>query len=202
MYSIAKTIDLPATYVELRHQATHEELPSLSKLRTATQKALRWIWENYWDHLKAEQKMESSISNCKAFLMKMCKEQDLRGRMEMEKLWTKWDDRELLDCLMEISNGTNRHETEIQLRILQLQNIIFNKRAKVRREKTESCSKKQERDIEAVRAEMTSMEAELNKEEDVELRMTENDMNIDEGSQGKGWTIWKGPWVPKPIGVV
>ncbi|TVY80687.1 Pre-rRNA-processing protein las1, partial [Lachnellula suecica] len=51
MYSLAKTIGLPATYVELRHQATHEELPSLSKLRTATQKALRWIWDYYWANL-------------------------------------------------------------------------------------------------------------------------------------------------------
>jgi len=34
--NIAKIIGLPIAFVELRHQATHEELPSLSSLREAT----------------------------------------------------------------------------------------------------------------------------------------------------------------------
>ncbi|PTB62869.1 Las1-domain-containing protein [Trichoderma citrinoviride] len=51
MYSIAKNIGLPATFVELRHQATHEQLPSLAKLRSAARKALDWIWDYYWKHL-------------------------------------------------------------------------------------------------------------------------------------------------------
>lgn len=51
MYSLAKTIGLPATFVELRHQATHEQLPSLLKLRGAAKKALGWIWEFYWRDL-------------------------------------------------------------------------------------------------------------------------------------------------------
>lgn len=54
MYSIAKTIGLPATFVELRHQATHEQLPSLAKLRSAAKKALDWIWNYYWKHLVDE----------------------------------------------------------------------------------------------------------------------------------------------------
>ena len=54
MYSIAKTIGLPATFVELRHQATHEQLPSLAKLRVAARKALAWIWEYYWKDLADE----------------------------------------------------------------------------------------------------------------------------------------------------
>lgn len=48
MYSLAKTIGLPATFVELRHEATHEQLPSTRKLRGAAIKALGWIWEQYW----------------------------------------------------------------------------------------------------------------------------------------------------------
>ncbi|OLN84501.1 putative hydroxyacylglutathione hydrolase [Colletotrichum chlorophyti] len=55
MYSVAKTIGLPATFVELRHQATHEQLPSLAKLRSAARKALAWIWEYYWQHLGADE---------------------------------------------------------------------------------------------------------------------------------------------------
>jgi len=51
MYSLAKTIGLPATFVELRHQATHEQLPSLLRLRGAAKKALSWIWDFYWKDL-------------------------------------------------------------------------------------------------------------------------------------------------------
>lgn len=51
MYSLAKNIGLPATFVELRHESTHETLPSMAKLRKGAEKALRWIWEYYWYHL-------------------------------------------------------------------------------------------------------------------------------------------------------
>ncbi len=51
MYDVAKSVGLPATFVELRHQATHEQLPSLPRLRAAAGKALAWIWEYYWRHL-------------------------------------------------------------------------------------------------------------------------------------------------------
>lgn len=51
MYAVAKSVGLPATFVELRHQATHEQLPSLTRLRAAAEKALDWIWGYYWVHL-------------------------------------------------------------------------------------------------------------------------------------------------------
>lgn len=50
MYQVAKEIDLPASFVELRHQATHEDLPSLVVLRRATARALEWLWDYYWQH--------------------------------------------------------------------------------------------------------------------------------------------------------
>ncbi|KAL2160661.1 hypothetical protein VTH06DRAFT_1349 [Thermothelomyces fergusii] len=48
MYDVAKSVGLPATFVELRHQATHEQLPSLPRLRAAADRALDWIWDYYW----------------------------------------------------------------------------------------------------------------------------------------------------------
>ncbi|KAH6845460.1 Las1-like-domain-containing protein [Chaetomium sp. MPI-CAGE-AT-0009] len=48
MYDVAKSVGLPATFVELRHQATHEQLPSLPRLRAAAASALQWIWDYYW----------------------------------------------------------------------------------------------------------------------------------------------------------
>ncbi|KAK0614118.1 Las1-like-domain-containing protein [Immersiella caudata] len=71
MYGIAKSVGLPATFVELRHQATHETLPSLTRLREAAGKALEWIWEYYWVHLEdaeGEEDGERDVGRAKAEL--------------------------------------------------------------------------------------------------------------------------------------
>ncbi|PHH71600.1 hypothetical protein CDD80_5119 [Ophiocordyceps camponoti-rufipedis] len=52
MYAVAATVGLPAAFVELRHQATHEQLPSRAKLRAMAERALDWIWNYYWRHLR------------------------------------------------------------------------------------------------------------------------------------------------------
>lgn len=51
MYAKAKQIGLPASFVELRHEATHGDLPSLIVLRKAAEKALEWLWNDYWKYL-------------------------------------------------------------------------------------------------------------------------------------------------------
>lgn len=48
MYTLAKSAGLPSFFVELRHVATHESLPSLELLRTAARRALDWLWFNFW----------------------------------------------------------------------------------------------------------------------------------------------------------
>ena len=51
MYDIALEIDMPASFVELRHEATHEELPFLQRLSGITTQALQWLWQHYWQRL-------------------------------------------------------------------------------------------------------------------------------------------------------
>lgn len=51
MYVKAKEIGIPASFVELRHEATHGDLPSLAVLRRASEKALEWLWNDYWQYL-------------------------------------------------------------------------------------------------------------------------------------------------------
>ncbi|GJN94484.1 hypothetical protein Rhopal_007564-T1 [Rhodotorula paludigena] len=46
--SLAAQIDLPLHFVELRHQATHEDLPRLAVLRDAARQALDWLYTHYW----------------------------------------------------------------------------------------------------------------------------------------------------------
>ena len=45
---IAEGIGLPHWLVELRHDATHNQLPSLSVLRAAATELLLWLEQNYW----------------------------------------------------------------------------------------------------------------------------------------------------------
>ncbi|KAI0932663.1 hypothetical protein AcV5_004181 [Taiwanofungus camphoratus] len=46
--SIAAQLGLPAWLVELRHAATHEDLPSIELLRNAAREAMSWLLHNYF----------------------------------------------------------------------------------------------------------------------------------------------------------
>lgn len=48
LHLLARNLGLPASFVELRHMATHEELPSLELLRHMTGRCLGWLHDNYW----------------------------------------------------------------------------------------------------------------------------------------------------------
>ncbi|KAI9498178.1 Las1-like-domain-containing protein [Zychaea mexicana] len=45
---MAERINMPAWFVEIRHDATHGYLPTLALLRDAANQALAWIHETYW----------------------------------------------------------------------------------------------------------------------------------------------------------
>ena len=40
---------MPRILVDARHEAAHNELPSLSLLRLAAEQALAWLTEYYWE---------------------------------------------------------------------------------------------------------------------------------------------------------
>lgn len=48
LHTLAKSLNLPSFFVELRHMGTHELLPSLHMLRIACNRALTWLYDNYW----------------------------------------------------------------------------------------------------------------------------------------------------------
>ena len=58
--SIAKELNLPQSWVDIRHSATHKTLPSLSVLMKEANRALDWLKTNYW--LAQKTKRENSLS--------------------------------------------------------------------------------------------------------------------------------------------
>lgn len=52
MFDKAKLIDMPLSFVEIRHQATHGLLPpSLTLLRYKSGEALDWLESHWWDRI-------------------------------------------------------------------------------------------------------------------------------------------------------
>lgn len=52
VYHLAKILGIPLYFVEIRHTATHDELPSLELLRQVGIRARTWLWDNYWTKIK------------------------------------------------------------------------------------------------------------------------------------------------------
>ena len=46
---LAARIGIPGWLVELRHEATHNKLPTLSLLRAAARHLITWYYDNYWN---------------------------------------------------------------------------------------------------------------------------------------------------------
>ncbi|ESU13353.1 hypothetical protein FGSG_13073, partial [Fusarium graminearum PH-1] len=97
MYSVADTIGLPATFVELRHQCTHEQLPSLAKLRTAARKALLWIWDYHWKQLD-----EDSSDPCRMAILRYLKEGDATKLGTILDDFERWPKERLLKTIQEV----------------------------------------------------------------------------------------------------
>ncbi|CAL3966598.1 hypothetical protein PZA11_003200 [Diplocarpon coronariae] len=197
MYSIAKTIGLPATYVELRHQATHEELPSLSKLRTATQKALRWIWDYYWAKLPPA---PTTQEECNVFMQRLYSARGTPFYPELEKSLQDWGAEQLLEALWAVDTGdaapfaqgfADSWELRMQRRIMGEDALTDGALGKV------SPVRRPVGSIEEIRAEMEMMNRQLDAQDVQRPKETTGDAD-----QGTGWAMWEGPWVPKPIGVV
>ncbi|KAK2754515.1 rRNA-processing protein las1 [Arachnomyces sp. PD_36] len=66
MFQSAMDLGLPASFVELRHEATHRELPTLVVLRSAAQRSLEWLWDYYWAKIAESPAQDLIISGSDA----------------------------------------------------------------------------------------------------------------------------------------
>ncbi|KAI0459816.1 Las1-like-domain-containing protein [Xylaria acuta] len=203
MYTIAKTIGLPATFVELRHQATHEQLPSLSKLRSAANDALAWIWHFYWKDLvpvNNENPGEGSQSDPRRdLLIRYFRGQDEALKDSLQRQLGSWDETSLLRTLAEIAESSE--EPPIILRALQLSRSILNGGYELPLKVTSAAPNARNMDLEAVRVELQTLNEEL---DDAQTERVDQpaEASDEASSQSIGWTRYQGIWTPKPIGVV
>ncbi|TVY88904.1 Pre-rRNA-processing protein [Lachnellula willkommii] len=211
MYSIAKTLSLPATYVELRHQATHEELPSLAKLRSASVKALRWIWEFYWVKLSVDVGVEGKNGEedeCKGIVRRYLQgeeEDDDDGESTLQL----WDRRRVIDAVAEILDEDANADAKLLLRASRLQQRLLDSDPPTSTPSpnpTPTPTPIITQTLQALKQEMEDMEMQmamdLNSEDPDTASAAETPSAHLLRRAGKGWVAWEGPWVPKPIGVV
>ncbi|OTB05842.1 hypothetical protein M426DRAFT_319526 [Hypoxylon sp. CI-4A] len=201
MYSVAKTIGLPATFVELRHQATHEQLPSLSKLRTAAKKALAWIWDYYWKNLpggggdgNTTTTGNEGSNSCRGLLLRYLGEEGESAAQNrtLQKQLKQWDDAVLLQTLAEV--GDSSGDPKIIGRSLRLSQAIldgdFSLSSATKGGDTSSTSS---RNLDNLKAGLKTSSGELDVMETASWTPS---------NQAKGWSRYEGPWKSKPIGVV
>ncbi|KAM0285990.1 hypothetical protein ACHAQH_001179 [Verticillium albo-atrum] len=175
MYSVAKTIGLPATFVELRHQATHEQLPSLAKLRAAARKALAWIWEYYWRALGDGEPLlgagggDGPGEDCRGVVVGYLEGggEDVAARTVIVRRFGQERVLEVLEGIMD-EPGSNK----LMLGALKMS------------------------------GEVLEGGAEDGEEEAHESGMDVEAPQDDEQSGSTGWLTYEGVWKPKPIGVV
>ncbi|TVY14949.1 Pre-rRNA-processing protein las1 [Lachnellula arida] len=221
MYSIAKTLSLPATYVELRHQATHEELPSLAKLRSASVKALRWIWEFYWVKLSVDVDGEGDAGGerdedeCKGIVRRYLQDDD--GDGDGESMLQLWDRGRVIDAVAEILDEDANADAKLLLRASRLQQRLLDSDPPTSTPSPNPTSTPPPTPTPIITQTLQALKKEM---EDMEMQMA-MDLNNENENQGpdtasaaetpsahrlrlggKGWAEWEGPWVPKPIGVV
>ncbi|KAI1824686.1 Las1-like-domain-containing protein [Xylaria intraflava] len=204
MYSIAKNIGLPATFVELRHQATHEQLPSLSKLRSAAKNALAWIWNFYWKDLTPANKGipedGSHLDTRRDLLVRYLRERDETLKTGMQQQLQSWSRESLLQMLADVAESSV--EPQIILRALQLSRTILDGGFELPSAAApEAVQTPGTNDIEAVREELQTLNEEL---ECTQVGRVDQPAGVrDEASnQSLGWTRYRGTWTPKPIGIV
>ncbi|EQB47557.1 hypothetical protein CGLO_13276 [Colletotrichum gloeosporioides Cg-14] len=202
MYSVAKTIGLPATFVELRHQATHEQLPSLAKLRSAARKALVWIWEYYWQHLGADEDEEEVIVGDAAargyreMVAAYLEEAEGARKAERRRLLGRLDESQLLTALSQIMEAPR--DDAILRGALRLSRELLHKGQEEVEEHEDVDLEKQ---VEKIRTQISRSRDVLMSDARDEQKVAEDAEHEGDESGGIGWAKHEGPWKPRPIGV-
>lgn len=191
MYSLAKTVGLPATFVELRHQSTHEQLPSLAQLRSAAKKALLWIWDYYWKNLSASSGDEADdmvalggALTCDEAVTRYIRVDDEDGT-RLAELKSRWDGEQLLASITRVKQTVLGNQAYLKCVSLAQQ---------VQDEQNRHGGEEGEKET------GVGDEAALRQGESVTVHPGSG-LKAGESSTS-GWSVYPGSWTAKPIGIV
>lgn len=95
MHLLAKQLQLPPFFVEARHSATHEALPSLELLRSINTRALFWLRDHYW----SANQVDDTVGNYSE-----------ADRNEIKSLFREWRSLRRDDPLKELKRGDQSPE--------------------------------------------------------------------------------------------
>lgn len=223
MYDVAKSVGLPATFVELRHQATHEQLPSLTRLRAAARKALDWIWDYYWRHL-SEAETESLVASthisarneqpavsredgkCRELVMRYLEGEEEGDKSLVEEI--RGCDEGLVLTTLDAISGSTR-DSRVLRRAMALSREIMEggRDPDPMEEDGKSDEVRIPNDIEMARAELNKAREEMKameEAEEAEARQgRQEEVEVEMSEEKASWTLYEeAAWIPKPIGVV
>lgn len=230
MYDVAKSVGLPATFVELRHQATHEQLPSLTRLRAAARSALAWIWDYYWRHLapapatdgrgpasdtpagherrrrRSEREAETE-TRCREALVRYLQGGADRDLAEAEDEIRGFEEGLVLTVLDSIADST-RDSGVLRRAVALTKKILEREGDPDRMDEDEGGSEEERlpRDAERVRAELAKAWEEVRKAEEEVVRRElpeKAQADVEMAEERPAWSLYEeDEWIPKPIGVV
>lgn len=83
--SIARTLGLPPWFVDLRHESTHERLPSLMVLKEGALQAVDWLYHNYWIHNLKNNEQKQALAENKEVRAKLNEYKECRKTYMKEK---------------------------------------------------------------------------------------------------------------------
>lgn len=210
MYGLARSVGLPAAFVELRHQATHEALPSLVRLRGAARGGLEWIWGFYWRGIdeggdggegEGTGVGRGGDGECKKVVGEVVDEEEEGGRVRgVREAVERFGEGGVLACLDGIVEGARDSGT--LRRALGLVRVLRERAGEEQGgEKMEEEKAGGLRDVEMLRAEMGKAWEVLKG-----IEASGGGKGGEEEGQKEvlpGWSLYdEETWVPKPIGVV
>jgi hypothetical protein len=201
MWSVAKTIGLPAALVETRHKCTHEQLPSLAKLRVVARSALDWIWDYYWRHLRDDEGTtfgDDSDDTLKAILLRHLRSDDVLDSKTFMRKLRHWDQISVLGVLSDI--GDLAEDPRVILRSLQLSHQTLGEKSGGDGDRSGTLTGK---DIDTVRDEVSQAAEEVEAMEMViPPEAAGHNRPAETATQSQGWERPRFKWRAKPIGAV
>lgn len=106
MYDIAESVGLPASFVDLRHDATHGPLPSMVVLRRAARDALQLLWDRYWSSIADKSAALVDLRDRVRSLLKRHGRVSLEGSLDKAKAATEELDRIRTELTRHITGRT------------------------------------------------------------------------------------------------